>query len=608
MFDILTSTAMVEELSTTVVDGRVQRTGLFDQQTLAIEIYASGRRHHLVATTGGPEPALYRTEAEYAADPSIVTPFALLLRKHVRGGTVAAIDQPALDRVIRLSIAKRIWGHKRSGSGRRAGSEGFNGVEEQEPPLKHPQTRFTYLYVEIMGRRSNLILVNEDGVVLDSLKRVPTSISQVRPILPSRQYVRPPEQIRFDPRTANEKQLASGLADLSPEQAIDRALVTKFAALSPQMAREAAYRAMGKDDVKIQDLDKSNLLTLASAIRAVVSLLDRSTWSPSVYFDNGAVAAYSAVSLESMRSLYREVRTASMSEAVERFRTENARARDRHLGRRARLLREIMEHGKRFEAQIKAIDLQRESVGQAERYRHWGDLIYAHLWEIDPNQSVLDAEGEAVPLDPERTPKDVANEYFQSYRRMQRGQASIEDKASIARKELDYLTQLEGLVRLAETFEEIEQLRREWEAWRGSFLDGPNANKPKAMAKCQPGIRTVSDTEGNSILIGKTGLQNDHVTFGIAGPDDYWLHARGVPGSHVVVRAARGEPSERALERAAALAAYYSAARSSSRVEVDICRRRYVRKIKDSGPGMVTYRNERSIAVEPANETEVFGK
>jgi NFACT N-terminal and middle domains len=106
---------MVEELSTTVVDGRVQRTGLFDQQTLAIEIYASGRRHHLVATTGGPEPALYRTEAEYAADPSIVTPFALLLRKHVRGGTVAAIDQPALDRVIRLSKANmgpqtvRIW-------------------------------------------------------------------------------------------------------------------------------------------------------------------------------------------------------------------------------------------------------------------------------------------------------------------------------------------------------------------------------------------------------------------------------------------------------------------------------------------------------------------
>jgi predicted ribosome quality control (RQC) complex YloA/Tae2 family protein len=141
----------------------------------------------------------------------------------------------------------------------------------------------------------------------------------------------------------------------------------------------------------------------------------------------------------------------------------------------------------------------------------------------------------------------------------------------------------------------------EWDAYAG-----PERGKPEKKRKSAPDrVRPVSDSDGNLIYIGRTGPQNDRVTFEIAGPDDWWLHARGVPGSHVMVRGNGREPTDAALERAAAVAAFFSKSRTSGKVEVDIARRRDVRKIKGAGPGMVTYRNERTVLVSPADESRL---
>ena len=170
-----------------------------------------------------------------------------------------------------------------------------------------------------------------------------------------------------------------------------------------------------------------------------------------------------------------------------------------------------------------------------------------------------------------------------------------------AQTELDYLDQVETMALLASSYEEIENVLAEWEAFAG-----PERGKPSGSRKRPPGgVRPISDSDGNLVYIGKTGPQNDRVTFDIAGPDDWWLHARGVPGSHVIVRGNGREPGDDALERAAALAAFFSKSRTSGKVEVDIARRRDVRKIKGAGPGMVTYRNERTVLVSPADESSL---
>ncbi|MCC6674332.1 MAG: DUF814 domain-containing protein, partial [Thermomicrobiales bacterium] len=259
----------------------------------------------------------------------------------------------------------------------------------------------------------------------------------------------------------------------------------------------------------------------------------------------------------------------------------------------------IRERQRIVDGRIHAIEKQQAAVQEADRYRRWGEQIYAHLWEIEPGQSALAVEEETIPLDPLRQPKDMAADYFERYRRLQRGAAEVGEHLEDARAERGYLDQIETMTLLAASFSEIEDVLAEWEAYAGPGKEGKSRKRKSTMDR----IRPYTDEEGNLVYIGRTGPQNDRVTFDIAGPDDWWLHARGVPGSHVIVRGTGREPSDAALERAAAVAAWYSKNRTSGKVEVDLARRRDVRKIKGAGPGMVTYRNERTVLVSPASES-----
>ena len=194
MYDSLTTAAIAGELSGSLPGGRIQRVGLRDAQTVAFEVYRDHRRQHLVATIGDPEPALYLSADPFAIDPGLVTPFALLLRKYVRGATLVGIDQPPLERIVRLSIAKRFWPHNR------ADDEPDTEEDEldEEAAGLTPEIVAVSLYVELMGRRSNVILVDEQGRVMDSLKRVTPKMSRVRPIWPSARYDLPPPRPGID--------------------------------------------------------------------------------------------------------------------------------------------------------------------------------------------------------------------------------------------------------------------------------------------------------------------------------------------------------------------------------------------------------------------------
>lgn len=207
-----------------------------------------------------------------------------------------------------------------------------------------------------------------------------------------------------------------------------------------------------------------------------------------------------------------------------------------------------------------------------------------------------------IPLDPALEPKDQAQAYFLRYRKAGRGVDQIEQSIAEATNQRAYLDQLATLVGLAESFDEIEALRKEWESTR--WLSIPDQEKQVNRKPPRRAVvpKPVVDEFGNRIYVGRTGAQNELITFDIAGPDDYWLHARGVPGAHVVLRpsVAHAEALEQSLERAAELAAYFSASKNDTAVTVDICKRRDVRRLKGAGPGMVTYRNERTVNVRPA--------
>ncbi len=236
VFDSLTVAALVDELSLRLLGGHIQKVLQLDADSIGFEIYAEHQRHYLVASAASRNPRLYRSSTRLSADPSSVSPLLLLLRKYARGAEIVSIQQPPLERVIRVSIAKRFFMDKKRGP-------------EEEPENAEEEGEIVYsdLIVEIMGRRSNVILTNESGRILDSIKRVTLDMSRVRPILPGRQYEAPPPQQKHDPRQLHPHDVSRLLSDVTPGTDLSSALVSKLAGFSPQMAREAVYRALGDD-------------------------------------------------------------------------------------------------------------------------------------------------------------------------------------------------------------------------------------------------------------------------------------------------------------------------------------------------------------------------
>ncbi|MCA1722699.1 MAG: NFACT family protein, partial [Thermomicrobia bacterium] len=246
MFDALAMRAVADELTATIVGGRVQRVGLTDERTLILEVFARGTRHQLLISDHPHAARVHLVAERLTADAARVTPFLLLVRKHLRGGRIVGLRQPAFERVLALSIVKAHPPVKE-----REDPPDDNGTEDDHEPGALPPgwtLDETMLVIEIMGRHSNTVLVGADGVILDALKRVPPATSRVRPILPHLPYAPPPPQEKTDPSTITTAQLRHVCLRAGATTRLAAALVGSLGGISPQIAREVAFRAAGDVD------------------------------------------------------------------------------------------------------------------------------------------------------------------------------------------------------------------------------------------------------------------------------------------------------------------------------------------------------------------------
>ena len=606
-YDVLTIAAIADELSATIDNGRIQRVGLLDPRTIGAEIYVGGHRHYLIASANDRQPRLRLAPDMPSLDSALITPFGLLLRKHTRGGIILGVDQPPLERLVRVSIAKRQAPLK---TRRDASEPDETGIEVDELDELHESREgvalsHVALYVELMGRHSNLILVDDDGRIMESAKRVTPDMSRVRPVLPRLPYVPPPPPDRLDPRSITPAAAARLLDGLPPDAELARALVNSYRGISPVMAHEIVFRATGSSETCAGDVNAASAEPLARETLALLKPLRSTVWSPQIYRERGqpnpgAVIACSPILMSHLAAEYDVSPAETMSEALAL--AEGAADRPgpaRHTQRRQRLLDSVAAAQDKAERRLAALATESARAAEAERLKTAGELIYAYLWQIEPGQVSLDVDGTSIPLDPGLTANENAQAYFERYRKAQSAEAQLPALVEEGRAEIAYLDQLATLIAQAPGFSELEALAAEWAEQAPPDL----ASRPKkATAPRRP--QALVDANGNSVYVGRSGNQNELVTFDIAGPDDTWLHARGVAGSHVVIRwrSPDSPESPATVEAAAALAAWYSAARESGGVEVDVAPRRHVRKIKGAGPGMVTYRNERTIRVQPAPE------
>ena len=607
MFDVLSIAAIADEIGAELLDGRIQRLGLIDPRTIAFEVYASGRRRTVVASADQARARLFIARSMPSIDSELITPFGLLLRKYVRGGLLVGIGQPPLERLVRLSIAKRLTLHNERRTAGNDEPEPEDDDGEGEDPDGERQATHVHLFIEIMGRHSNLILVDDEGRIMESAKRVTPAMSRVRPIWPRLTYTDPPPVDKLDPRRLTADGASVILKEGPASTAVASLLVRAFRGVSPQMAREIAFRVAGDSAVLLADLEPDAAVALARETRAHFEPLLTSAWAPRVYRDDDVVVAFAPVPFASLAAAFAEEAVPSISAAAEAATdVEPEHLPARHAQRRERLLQAIGHVRERQDRRLASIRQQQAGAAEAERLRDWGERIYAYLWQIRPGDSELVADDMKVPLDPSLDGKANAQAYFERYRKARSAGEHLPALEGEVRAELAYLDQLRIMVEQAEGFAAIEALTAEWEARGGSSELDRTRSPRRRPAERRP--RPLLDDQGNAVFIGRSGAQNDLVTFDIAGANDTWLHARGVPGSHVIIRWRQpsGEEVSQTIEAAARLAAYYSASRSGTSVEVDVTRRRYVRKIKGSGPGMVTYRNERTMAVRPADDAELI--
>jgi predicted ribosome quality control (RQC) complex YloA/Tae2 family protein len=573
-FDALTLTAVRDELAPLVAGARVQKIVFVDELSLAVEFFAPGV---------GRTSALFSAHLEHGRVHVIQqlpgrgvahdTPFDLLVRKHLRHARVRSIRQPRLERVIELECEQR-----------------------------DPSDRLyrVLLIVEAMGRRSNLVLVDGDGLILDAARRTPPSRNARRPVLPRLPYSPPPPQERLMPEDVTPEALS-----LDASGPLDRWLAQRVAGLSPVAAREIVFRASGEARAHVDRIDWPNL---AATTREFLAMAETHEWSPTIAFDGEDrpidYAPYVLTHLEAAHA--RLERSGSISAAIGAYyaRVENtgvARRGDPLAAERKALLAPVDRAARTTGRRVAALEHQL-SLGQTDRapLRRAGDLILAHLTEIPPMASELVVDDERVELDPRLSPIENAQAYFARYRKARETEERVPQLLDEARHAAEHLADLRTLVEVADEMDAIRALRREVASATGSRQQGKDAaTKSKAQRGAKSAAyRRVALSDGWEALVGASAAGNATVTFDVARGDDFWLHARGVAGAHVIVRGG-AEPTEEVIERAAELAAVHSAARAASAVEVDVTRRRYVKKVPGGPPGLVRYANERTLRVTP---------
>lgn len=607
MFDTLAIRAVADELTAKILDGRIQRAGLVDARTLVIEVFRRGVRHHLLISDHPQDARVHLVPTRLTPDAERVTPFTLLLRKYVRGGRIVAITQPALERTLALSIVKAYPLVKETDS------DPAEEEEDADPNALPPgwAVQETLLIVEIMGRHSNAVLLDGDGMIVDALKRVPPSVSRVRPILPHLRYAPPPPQEKADPRVLTPGQLHHLCVIAGDRTPLASTLVGSLRGISPQIAREIAYRVTGSATGPATPCDPD---ALAGALREVFRpLLGDGKWQPVRYLRDGAPVAFSPVPLR-MFADDPEVTAeedVSISAVVSHFFAETHRA-TAHGERRNRLVASIAGARERIETRLNAMRGELARAKAAETLRRKGEEIYAAAYTLAPGQKeIITEDGLRIALDPGLSPSENAQGYFDQYRRAQRATEGLPERIAETETEAAYLSQLTALVETATAFDDLVTLEGEWRDYSRGGAPAPQkaaiGGRLPAKKAATKRARAYQTAGGARILVGRSGPQNEHLTFTLSRPDDLWLHARGVGGAHVIIQGEGGTlaPDAATIESAARLAAYYSSASAAGRVEVDYAPRRQVHKIAGAGPGMVTYRGERTVRVIPASVEEL---
>ncbi len=566
-YDGLVMAGIASELRA-LKDARIERVYQPEGATIVLQMHhASRRKLRLLLSAEPSAPRVHLTELKME-NPLVPPMFCMLLRKFLEGARLLDVTQQGLERIITLHLQ----GHDELG----------NIVTYQ-------------LVTEVMGRHSNIALVSPGGKIMDVIHRIPPAVSTVRIMLPGISYEYPSHQERVDTLDVTSAESLEQALQRDIGQKLAKALVSSLTGISPLLANELLYRAGLAAGERVQDISPSDWELVFDQISNLQSMVHRNEYTPST-----SGTKYAVVQLNHLQAT---PWSGSINEMVDQLfaRELNSRAFEKARLKLVQVVRQALEKESRKLASQTA---DQQSMTENLGLRQLGELILANLHLIKPkaDHGVVvdyydpDLREVRIELDPQLTPAQNAKRYFRRYEKARKGLEIISVSIEKVKAKVAYLETLLDSLERADSQEILDEVRQEM-LDAGLLQQEYSKRKPKPAAIASEPVRYVSE-DGYEILVGRNNLQNERLTRG-AQADDWWLHTKDIPGSHVIIKGCPGEPPDGTLLMAAQLAAWYSKARQSSKVPVDYTRRRYVKKPGGSPPGFVIYTDQRTLLVEP---------
>lgn len=588
-FDGVTIANVVSELKKELMGGRLYKIAQPETDELLLTIKQPDGTKKLLISAQASLPLLYLT-GESKPSPMTAPGFCMLLRKHLQNGRITGISQPGLERIVHIDVEH---------------------LDEMG------DLRRKTLVVEIMGKHSNIIFCDSEGTIIDSIKHVSAAVSSLREVLPGKAYFIAATQDKLDALSTDGEAFRNALS--ARPQPVFKALYGSFTGISPVLAQELCYEAGIDADLPTAALGDSDYEGLYGAFSRMAEAIRQERFSPNIAYTDGSPVEFCALPL-TMYGYGRQdapstdsvnpgekpagdytVPYGSMSALLEHYYAEKNVLT--HIRQKSADLRRIVQTA--LERNVKKYDLQLRQMKDTEKrdtYRVYGELLNTYGYSAEPGAKSLQAlnyytdETVTIPLDPTLSAKENAQKYFDRYGKMKRTYEALSQLTVEVRAEIQHLESVSTALDIALYEEDLAQIKEE--LTESGYIRRKAGNRGKKQKITSRPFHYLS-SDGFHMYVGKNNFQNDELTFKLATGNDWWFHAKQIPGSHVVVKTGNAqELPDRTFEEAARLAAYYSKGRGQEKVEIDYVQKKHVKKPNGAKPGFVVYYTNYSMAID----------
>ncbi|OUN69925.1 hypothetical protein B5G11_08345 [Drancourtella sp. An57] len=565
--DGITIANIVKEMRDALLGGRIAKIAQPEADELLLTVKAPSGQRRLYISASASLPLVYLTD-ENKPSPFTAPNFCMLLRKHIANGRIVSITQPSLERIIVL---------------------GIEHLDELGDLCRKK------LVIEIMGKHSNVIFCDEDDRIIDSIKHVPAQMSSVREVLPGRTYFIPDTMHKADPLTISESDFAALLRQ--KPSALSKALYTSLTGISPVVAEEICFLAGLDSALPPSELSDDLMTHLYRQFSLFLDQVREEDFHPAIYYRNNEPQEFASVPLTHLEGCARQEFDTISQVLSSYYAVKNRITRIRQ---KSADLRHIVQTA--LERNRKKYDLQARQLkdtDKRETYKVYGELLQTYGYQAEPEAKELEAlnyytnEMIRIPLDPTKTPLENAKRYFEKYNKMKRTYEALSHLIVETRDEISYLESVSNALDIARTEDDLAQVKEELTQ---SGYVRRKFTKKKEKFKSMP-LHYIS-SDGYDMYVGKNNFQNEELTFSFASGNDWWFHAKKVPGSHVIVKSRGEEMPDRVFEEAGKLAAFYSKNNGSEKVEVDYVEKKHVKKVKGQKPGFVIYHTNYSLIAD----------